>query len=85
VRPVAGMIGLMGEQRLSPLDRVIASFFGIRGIGCLYYLAFGLEEGDFLQGELLWATCAFTVVLSIVVHGLSGTAVMSFRDRRVRA
>lgn len=85
VRPVAGMIGLMGEQRLSPLDRVVASFFGIRGIGCLYYLAYGLDEGDFLQGELLWATCAFTVVLSIIVHGLSGTAVMAFRDRCERA
>ncbi|WP_419184793.1 cation:proton antiporter [Botrimarina mediterranea] len=84
VRPVAGMIGLMGENRLAPRDRLIASFFGIRGVGCLYYLAYGLEEGDFMQGQLLWATCAFTVLLSIVVHGLSGASVMAFRDRRGR-
>jgi NhaP-type Na+/H+ or K+/H+ antiporter len=84
VRPAAGMIGLLGEQRLKGTDRFIVSFFGIRGIGCLYYLAFGLEEGRFLERDLLWATCAFTVLLSIVVHGLTGTLVMRMRDRHAR-
>ena len=82
LRPVAGMIGLLGAQRLSTWDRVIASFFGIRGIGCFYYLAYGLQEGAFLKADLLWATCAFTVVLSIIVHGITATPVIKLRDQR---
>ena len=84
VRPVAGMIGLMKEERLSGLDRVIASFFGIRGIGCLYYLAYGLQEGSFPEEDLLWAIVAFTVALSVCVHGMTVTPVIRFRDRRAQ-
>ncbi|MDX1548360.1 MAG: cation:proton antiporter [Rhodothermales bacterium] len=84
VRPIAGLIGLLGEQRLSGTDRLIASFFGIRGIGCLYYLAYGLQNGSFAQEEVLWATCAFTVVLSVGVHGVTSSPVIRFRDRRVQ-
>lgn len=82
VRPAAGLIGLWGEGRLSALERVIASFFGIRGIGCLYYLAYGLQEGNFAEEELLWSTCAFAVTLSVIVHGVTASPVMQFLDRR---
>lgn len=83
VRPAAAMIGLLGERRLPLLDKGIVSFFGIRGIGCLYYLAFGVEEGTFAEEDLLWATCAFTVVLSVCVHGVMASPVMRFRDRHM--
>ena len=81
VRPAAGWVGLLGERRLSPLDRGIASFFGIRGIGCLYYLAYGLQKENFANENLLWATCAFTITLSVVVHGVMASPVIKFRDR----
>ena len=84
VRPGAGMVALAGEKRLSGLDRCIASFFGIRGIGCLYYLAYGVHEGEFRDENLLWAACAFTIALSVVVHGVSASPVIRFRDRRAR-
>ena len=82
LRPLAGLVGLLGTSRLSFRDRLIASFFGIRGIGCLYYLAYALQNGPFLQAELLWATCAFTVVLSVFTHGITAAPVMQFRERR---
>lgn len=84
VRPAAGWVGLLGERRLSPLDRWIASFYGIRGIGCLYYLAYGLQKGNFANESLLWATCAFTITLSVVVHGVTASPVIRFRDRRTQ-
>lgn len=83
VRPAAGLLSLMGEQRLSGLDRVIASFFGIRGIGCLYYLAYGVHKGAFAEADLLWAVCAFAVVVSVCVHGVTAAPVMRYRDQRV--
>ena len=84
VRPAAGLIGLVGEERLSGLDRSIASFFGIRGIGCLFYLAYAVEEASFPQEELLWAVCGFTVVLSVIVHGMASAPVMRYRDQHVQ-
>lgn len=83
LRPVAGLVGLLGTKSLPFRDRCIASFFGIRGIGCLYYLAYALEKGEFVDAKLLWATCAFTVILSICVHGVLATPVMQFRERRL--
>ncbi|PXX90321.1 cation transporter [Marinobacter vulgaris] len=83
IRPMAGLIGMVGTPWLSFRDRLIASFFGIRGIGCLFYLAYGLQEGKFLQAELLWATCAFAVVLSVFVHGITASPIMQTRERRL--
>lgn len=82
IRPLAGLVATLGSRRLPFLDRLIASFFGIRGIGCLYYLAYALNNGDFQDTELLWATCAFVVTLSICVHGVMATPVMALRERR---
>ncbi|TWT51770.1 cation:proton antiporter [Allorhodopirellula solitaria] len=84
IRPGAGLLGLIGEQRLTALDRCIASFFGIRGIGCLFYLAYGLHKGEFPMEDELWAACVFTIVLSVVVHGVLASPVMRFRDRRMK-
>lgn len=84
-RPVAGVISFLGERRMSWLDRCIASFFGIRGIGCLYYLAYGLQEGFFPEEDLLWACCAFTVALSVCLHGVMAGPVMRFRDQRAQS
>lgn len=81
IRPVTGLIGLIGSERLPIRDRCIVSFFGIRGIGCLYYLAYGLQNGDFVDENLLWATCAFAIVLSVIFHGITASPVMQYRDR----
>jgi len=84
VRPLAGILSMLGEGRLSWLDRGIVSFFGIRGIGCVFYLVYGLEHGDFASQDLLWATCVFAVMLSVVIHGVSAGSVMRYRDRRIK-
>lgn len=85
IRPLAGMVSLLGSSRLPVRDRMIASFFGIRGIGCLYYLAYGLNQEHFEQAELLWAVCGFTVALSVCVHGVTAAPAMLARARRIAA
>lgn len=81
VRPIAAWIGLLGTEVSKP-DRAAIAFFGIRGIGSLYYLAYALNTVDFPQAELLWALVAFTVAVSIVVHGSTATAATRFLDSR---
>ncbi len=65
------------------------SFFGIRGIGSLFYLAYALGQADFgVPAEELWAVTGFTVMVSVVLHGLTATPVMNrvdaIRDGAIR-
>lgn len=82
VRPLAGMVGLVYLPGIPWRERAAISFFGIRGIGSLYYLSYGLNEAEFPAEETLWALVAFVVMLSIIVHGLTGSPVTNALDRR---
>ena len=61
-------------------ERVVVAFFGIRGIGSFYYLAYAVSAADFPDQRLLWATLGFVVIVSVVVHGVSATPVMQWVD-----
>jgi sodium/hydrogen antiporter len=82
VRPVAGAIGLLGCARIPWRERAAISFFGIRGVGSLYYLSYAISEEEFPGKETLWARVAFVIVLSIIIHGIAGASVMGVLDRR---
>ena len=82
VRPAAGLVALLGAER--PLaERAAIAFFGIRGLGSLYYLAFALNEATSFGGDAaeLWAVLGFTVLVSILLHGTTVTPVMRWLDR----
>ncbi|TNB76267.1 sodium:proton antiporter [Arthrobacter sp. BB-1] len=81
VRPLAGWVGLLGGKT-GPRERIALSFFGIRGIGSLYYLAYALGKGKFAdQAEWLWAFVGLVVALSIVIHGATTSPLMNRLDR----
>jgi sodium/hydrogen antiporter len=83
VRPAAGLVALVGAPE--PLtERAAIAFFGIRGLGSFYYLAYALNEEHFEGAEELWAVLCFTVLVSIVMHGTAVTPVMRHLDRRRR-
>ncbi|UEM18414.1 sodium:proton antiporter [Skermanella mucosa] len=83
VRPVAGLIGLAGTHM--PLsERAVIGFFGIRGIGSFYYLAYAVNHTELAEQELLWAVTGFVVAVSILVHGVSVTPVMNRLEARWR-
>ena len=75
VRPLFGLLGLIGVN-LNLKEKMAISFFGIRGIGSFFYLAFALNEATFAEAEELWAVVGFTVLLSVVLHGILATPVM---------
>jgi len=70
VRPGAGMLALAGTP-LRGRQRAVAAFYGVRGIGCIYYLAYAGNHVELTNEETLWATVAFTVFLSTLVHGIT--------------
>lgn len=81
VRPVAGLIGLLGTT-LPIGERLTVGFFGIRGIGSVYYLAYALNAAEFGAPNHLWALLGLVVLLSILIHGTTVTPVMRLIDRQ---
>lgn len=81
IRPLAGWVGLLGSD-VGPADRAAISFFGIRGMGSLYYAAHAAQEAQLANLGRLWALTLFVVVLSVVVHGVASTPVLAHLDRQ---
>ena len=80
IRPTTGLIGLMGHKS-EQSEKLVLAFFGIRGVGTIYYLAYALNQGGFDQPERLWAIAGLVILLSILLHGLTVTPVMRRLDR----
>lgn len=81
VRPIAGLAGLAGFTA-DRTEKLTLAFFGIRGVGSLYYLAYALNHASFAEAERLWAIVGLVVLLSILLHGLTVTPVMRSIDRQ---
>jgi NhaP-type Na+/H+ or K+/H+ antiporter len=79
IRPAAGLVALSPGARTSPLtgpQRWAAAFFGVRGVGSIYYLAYAAGEVDEFGADWLWATVGFTIVASVLVHGALASPIM---------
>ena len=76
VRPLAGMLGLIGSD-LHRKEKGIMAFYGIRGIGSLYYLSYALYHENFEASEQAFALVVFLIILSVTVHGLSAPGSIS--------
>jgi NhaP-type Na+/H+ or K+/H+ antiporter len=80
IRPGLGWLGMLGTGT-GPRERAVIAFFGVRGIGSLFYISWALEKGDFAQPERLWAVVALTVATSVLLHGVTATPAMALLDR----
>jgi NhaP-type Na+/H+ or K+/H+ antiporter len=81
-RPLVGAIAMRGSG-ISRLDRYSIAFFGVRGIGSFYYVAFALSATTFPAPREVWSLVAFTVLVSVVVHGSAAWPVLHRIDRRL--
>jgi NhaP-type Na+/H+ or K+/H+ antiporter len=80
VRPLAAWIGLIGNAEQLAEKSAIA-FFGIRGLGSFYYLAYATGQAEFEEAAVLWVTICLVVLVSIVLHGIAATPTMRYLDR----
>lgn len=82
IRPVSVWLGLRGE-RVTPIERNYFAWFGIRGIGAIYYLTYAIVHGlEGPEAELLTAITLTVVAASILVHGLTVTPLMKRYEER---
>lgn len=80
VRPVAGLIALAGVRAVFK-EKLMLAFFGIRGVGSFYYMAYALNHIELQQASRLWAIVGAVCLLSILLHGLTVTPLMRSLDR----
>jgi NhaP-type Na+/H+ or K+/H+ antiporter len=74
IRPAAVLTSLVGARE--PLrERLFVGWFGVRGIGSLFYAAIIAGLGVFGEEDtrVLFWTVAVVVIVSILVHGASAT------------
>jgi NhaP-type Na+/H+ or K+/H+ antiporter len=82
IRPLAAWVSLSVRRKghddgITTGERWAIAFFGVRGVGSLYYLAYASKEDSVLASDLLWSTVGFTIVASVLVHGVLSTPVMA--------
>ncbi|XXV22362.1 sodium:proton antiporter [Sorangium sp. So ce1389] len=85
LRPVATRWLLSGTAT-SPHQRWLMGWFGIRGIGSLYYLAYALNHG--LSGGAARDVISLTlsiVTVSIVLHGITATPLLNRYQATLRS
>ena len=85
IRPLAGLIALT-PGKTGPWERLVIAFFGVRGVGSIFYIAFALAHGNFPEAQRLWSIVGLVIVGSIILHGVTATPAMWLLDRqRARA
>lgn len=82
IRPASVWLGLIGSGTRSD-QRALTGWFGIRGIGSIYYLMYAVNHGlPEALGEQLVTITLTVVAASIVLHGVSVTPLMRWYARR---
>lgn len=84
IRPLSGWLTLLGSG-VNRLERWIIAGFGIRGIGSIFYLSFGLQQASFDEPERMWALTGWVILLSVFIHGILVTPVMKKLDQQLKS
>ncbi|KJH70906.1 cation:proton antiporter [Aliterella atlantica] len=77
IRPIGAWISTIGA-RYTGFTRWLFGWFGVRGVGSIYYLCYALGHGlkDQLGEQIAWITYS-TIVFSVILHGITTTPLMN--------
>ncbi len=70
VRPVIGYFSLH-KSGLKKNKKMAIAFFGIRGIGSVYYLTYAIKNGDFPDINEFYSILSLIILISILIHGFT--------------
>ncbi|WP_298430079.1 cation:proton antiporter [uncultured Jannaschia sp.] len=76
IRPIAGLLAMIGHP-CDQMSRRNVAFFGIRGMGSVFYIAYAQNHAEFADIEGVWRVAVVTIVVSIVVHGYAANFFLS--------
>jgi NhaP-type Na+/H+ or K+/H+ antiporter len=82
IRPLAILVGL-ARTPLGSAEKGLIGWFGIRGIGSLYYLAYAIQHGlTQSRTEAVANTVLAAIAISVALHGITVTPLMNWYARR---
>jgi NhaP-type Na+/H+ or K+/H+ antiporter len=82
IRPLAAL-PVLATSKFTAFEFSLVAWFGVRGIGSIYYLMYALEKGVPTELAAPLVSLTFTLVaLSILVHGVSVTPLLNRYKRR---
>jgi NhaP-type Na+/H+ or K+/H+ antiporter len=82
IRPLSVALGSLGTDA-TRTQRLMCSWFGVRGIGSLYYLFYALSHGVAgNDARTLVAVTLLTIACSAVLHGTSVTPLMAWYEKQ---
>lgn len=73
-RPVGGWVALFRTD-LTAFEKFVLSFYGIRGVGSVYYLMFAFTQTSFPDSYKLINVTTVIIVFSVLIHGLSAATI----------
>jgi len=81
IRPLSALVAMgwpwsHGRRGMTGGEALATAFFGVRGVGSVFYLAYAAAEDDTFAADGLWSTVAFTIVVSVLVHEVLAKPVM---------
>ncbi|WP_107670316.1 sodium:proton antiporter [Cyanothece sp. BG0011] len=82
IRPLGVCLAMLGAN-LPGKTSSLMGWFGIRGLGSVYYLTYALNQGvtGKIARQITWITYS-VVVLSIIIHGISASPLMNWYEKR---
>lgn len=85
IRPATTLLAMFGSRMAVPA-RMLVGWFGIRGIGSLYYLSFAVVARipAVLAERLMWMIF-IVVAVSVIAHGVTATPLMGWHQRVARS
>ncbi len=75
VRPAAGLLAMYFVE-CDQMSKINVAFFGIRGMGTVFYIAYAQTHADFADIDAVWRIAVLTILLSIVIHGYAANFVL---------
>ena len=85
IRPLGVWLAMLGGD-LPKATSSLMGWFGIKGLGSIYYLAYSLGEG--VKGDtaeqIAWITYT-VVILSVIAHGISASPLMAWYEDAKRS
>ncbi|MGR3542107.1 MAG: cation:proton antiporter [Hasllibacter sp.] len=75
IRPAAGLLSLWGVE-CAQLERRKVAFFGVRGMGSVFYIAYAQNHADFASIDTIWRIAAIVILASIAIHGFGANFII---------
>ena len=79
IRPIGGALSLIGVDCPS-VEKAKVAFFGVRGMGSIFYIAYAQNHADFADIDAVWRIAALVIVGSIAIHGYGANFIIGPRE-----